>query len=167
MAQNKRTQTMANSSFPYLLTNYPFPPSLNKSYPTNRMGRRFPSQELTKFKNAAKLYAISQDLAALVSDCTRVVKDEDVFIKVDLLFSIPKSAMFTKDQRVKKLDVDNRIKAVFDSISDLIQVDDRHFQVGSAMKCYNESKDDYWVDIKIDYVPIEEHKLAKVSHLKP
>jgi len=131
------------------------------------MGRRFPSQELTKFKNQAKLFAIKQDFIAMISDCQRVIKTEDTFLKIDLLFSIPKSAMYTKDQRIKKLDVDNRIKAVFDALSDLIKVDDKYFQVGSAMKCYNDTKDDFWVDIKVDMIPVEEYKLAKVSYLKP
>ena len=56
------------------------------------------------------------------------------YLKLDLKFYLKRTTLFCLNNTVKKMDISNRIKAVEDSISNLLEIDDSLFFQVSASK---------------------------------
>lgn len=54
------------------------------------------------------------------------------WIEVHMFIHIEKSKLFTKLGKLKKIDASNRIKATHDALSEIINIDDKHFSVGKS-----------------------------------
>ena len=149
-----------------LIEKYPWPPSLNQSYPTNKQGRRFPSHKLKKYKDDCALWnKQNQYFTAEKELLKRTIATEQFFVEVKVVFSMPQSAIWTKQHTIKKLDTDNRLKALLDSLATTLDIDDKYFVIGLATKSHNASENEYYTSIAIDYAPIKSTAEAKRVYL--
>ncbi len=101
----------------------PMPPSSNNQYiPIWSMKRMRPSKELTDFKNAMQVWALThadsiRQARELISTWTGV--------RISCVFEFPFEKILTKDGRPLRLDVTNRLKAFHDCLTDALGFDDK------------------------------------------
>jgi len=116
------------------LYNIPFPPSGNQMYPGKI--RRYPSKELKQFKQDMELWAAlnKKDLDKKSTEFCKQLAGGKV-VRISRFFFYPYDRIYTKDGRIKKNDVTNRIKAIDDSITDLMGIDDSLIWEGAEFKC--------------------------------
>lgn len=118
----------------HVFDDFPIPPTTNHLYATFR-GRRVPSKEYAQFKRATKVWAKDRDVQLKVArDFCYSYITKGYWIQFSLFICLKHERIWTKDGSVKSLDGSNRIKATHDLMSDLLQIDDRFFAVGSTEK---------------------------------
>lgn len=114
----------------------PLPPSTNHLYSTNRQGRRFLSKEGQAFKLEVK-----QRVVLYMSSYAGppIGKDDALIVTVEL--SLLKSSIYNKGwpeqakTRYKKMDLDNRCKALLDATFEGLGLDDSQvFQLSMFKK---------------------------------
>lgn len=116
------------------LENIPIPPTLNRAYPSNRQGRRFKSKELTHWETSFRIWSLTQ------MDKVRIMRKslENLpighFLAINCVYYFERSRILCKDGRAKKLDIDNRLKFLIDSVTQLLWVDDSNIWQGSFYK---------------------------------
>jgi crossover junction endodeoxyribonuclease RusA len=98
-----------------IILNLPYPPSVNSYWRANGH-RRFISEEGVIFKNAVAEYVIDNNIEKM-GDAPLVV-----FI-----------SLFPRDKR--RTDIDNRVKAVLDSLQDAGVYDDDSMETVKGGKC--------------------------------
>lgn len=102
------------------------PPSVNGSYATNfKTKRRFPSKELLAFKklfNSASIHIFDGPTKTSLKDFLQEIKSKKLCLIVQVYFK--KERLYTKDGRIKKLDISNRLKSCEDCICKAIGIDD-------------------------------------------
>lgn len=114
------------------------PPTSNNMYFLARRGAKtfhIPSDELKKFKTSILQYKYTQPQEYLTN--LKLVQswvNAGKALEVRCLFFFKRIRLLTKDNRPKKIDVSNRIKALHDSVSELMQIDDCYFFRISAEK---------------------------------
>jgi len=108
---------------------FPIPPSSNSIYKhfldrRTKKVRRVSTDKLIRFKkDCANWSMINRSLCTLAND---YLKNEP-FISVEVFVGLHSNTIFTKSGAVRKMDVSNRGKALFDCLSNIIGVDDSHF----------------------------------------
>lgn len=127
-------KSLSTASFVQL----PMPPSSNHMYKLFRRGRKtfhVPSKELKTFQNEMILYPRVHKLEFLSAKHTVLAWiNAGQGLEISCQFFFHYSRLFTKDGRVKKLDVSNRIKALHDCLCRLLGIDDSVFFRVSAEK---------------------------------
>lgn len=108
---------------------FPFPPSVNKIYrhfkhPKTGKIVRVASPDLEDFKKRCGKYSLAN--RKKLQQAHDRLRDE-TFIKVEAFVLVREGTVFKKDGGLKKIDVSNRGKALFDALSDMLEIDDRHF----------------------------------------
>jgi len=142
----------------YIFDNLPFPPTVNKMYATvinpkfinwirrggnhrNPKGRPPQSYRiLTKDSNAYK--ARMAQWAIFNSDIVKKASDklkeelllENKVIELRAYFCLPREQIWYKNGKFKKMDAANRLKALHDSLSDVLGIDDKYFYPGPSPK---------------------------------
>lgn len=114
--------------------NFPMPPSSNSIYkhfidPKSKNSRsprvkRVSTADLNNYKAECNRWIVAN--MQLCETAHNYLRDEPC-IQVDVYVSMYADRIFTKDGKVKKLDVSNRGKALYDCLATAIRVDDRHF----------------------------------------
>ena len=117
------------------------PPSSNKIYVTDwRRKRRFKGKEAVAFEQQFKSTVVPEYLP-WISRMTGPEQDPSVIYAVAIDFYFPRDQVMNKTwgdgtknaakTRYKKMDTGNRLKLIYDCLSDALQIDDSHFfQVG-------------------------------------
>lgn len=82
-----------------------------------------------------------------------ITADPTLALKVDCFFAFPKEKLISKTAKakspIKTLDANNRLKSCLDSVSRIIQIDDKHFVTGVCEKVVSETDStDVWVVIR-------------------
>ncbi len=120
-----------------VIVGIPLPPSDNHQHKTilRRTNRRrsgfipmrVPSQGAALYKKQFNDWALlnQQDILR----AREAVKEWNCFMELRLHFAMNKERLITLKNTVKKLDVQNRDKAITDLLSDALGVDDRMFNV--------------------------------------
>lgn len=123
----------------FILDQVPVPPSSNQLYATDwKTGRRFESKESVEYKKRFKAWALERFYyVAKINEALRwEVSDHRKMIKIDSYMVLQSSVLFTKAQkknerpRRKKMDVSNKGKALYDCLSNMLQIDDSRFLPG-------------------------------------
>jgi len=78
-------------------------------------------------------------------------------IKVDRLYYFKPHKIVTKEGKPRKIDISNRIKALDDTLSQLIGIDDSYFTTGSYGRLPIEREGlEESVDVRLTLVPIDD-----------
>lgn len=111
----------------------PFPPSVNSLYRHNA-GR---SEKVARFKTAkAKDWETLLDIWHLKNrrlileakaQIHKLLHDNKVFLYIGLEFIVPPQTLYSKQNKLKRIDCTNRIKATLDGLSNILGVDDNRF----------------------------------------
>lgn len=118
-------------------------PSSNKLYSSVR-GRLIKSVNGRVYANACHYYALKH--SAEINEIHTQCKGRP--LRVDCNFVFPKSAVFTKDGRMKKADYTNRVKSCHDELAKMLLIDDCMFVCGFSQKSVSTDGESY-VDIEI------------------
>jgi Holliday junction resolvase RusA-like endonuclease len=102
----------------------PIGPSVNAAYATGKYGRRFKSKEMRDWEKQMDLWwTKNRALFKEVKQAVNKVPKRNTFeITIDFFFE--QSRILCKDLTPKRLDLDNRIKAMLDNICEKIGIDD-------------------------------------------
>lgn len=106
----------------------PIPPSMNNSYPTARSGHRYKSKELRNWERQFEIWALQN--AKQFQD--KPTKQEPLYFKV--IFCFTREQLYFKNGKLKKVDLDNRLKHIIDKICQLLEIDDKQIWWISASK---------------------------------
>lgn len=108
---------------------WPIPPSSNALYKhfvdkKTRTVRRVSTDKLLKYKKSCQEWSLCNPQKCKTANL--YLRDEP-HIKVTAYISLYHHNVYTKDGKVRKADVSNLGKALFDCLSEAIGIDDRHF----------------------------------------
>lgn len=116
----------------------PFPPTSNKIYivyMSQGKVRHGASQVLREFKRDFYHYEKCHALLCLQNrNLAQEWVKKNFVLHIHTEFFFEKSRIFTKDGRIKKIDLSNRLKAIHDLVSTLLRIDDSIFFNLSATK---------------------------------
>jgi hypothetical protein len=113
----------------WILKNFPMSPSVNATHAVRSYGgsaRILKTQEGRLFDKQVEIWILrnQQLLHKIKPEIESAMKESQ--LKVMLYYCFNHSQLWTKDNRVKQLDTNNRIKPALDGISRAIGIDDRH-----------------------------------------
>jgi len=108
----------------YELKGIPMPPSMNNSYPTSKWGKRFKSRELLDWESRFNLWSWENRNYIVTLKDWFSIRRPGFGISLDCTYYFTKSRIICLNGLPKKLDLDNRIKHLLDSIMKLIDIDD-------------------------------------------
>lgn len=119
--------------------NFPIPPSSNaiyRSFFNKKIGRlvHYKSKELKAYQVLVDSWASNRSMmiAAAKHVLESGVRDHMNSIRVDAYFGLKRSRLWTRENTRKKIDVSNRIKALHDTLSTCLGIDDRFFFPGDC-----------------------------------
>ena len=113
-----------------VITGLPMPPSANALYRNvnRRFGKgsgRVKTNEYKIFESKIKQWAWQNpDQFTLARTFIKQVQSRGDLIRLDLTFFFERSRIITKDQRPKRLDTSNRLKAMHDALANMLGFDD-------------------------------------------
>lgn len=105
------------------LTGLPIPPSDNNLFPTHRDGTRRKSKDYIIWLREMDAW-LWMNRASIKE--ARALCSIKPLIRLTILLKMPSSSFWTKKGTVKRLDCQNRIKAICDAIARLSELDDSH-----------------------------------------
>lgn len=112
------------------------PPSSNKAYNSFVRGGRIRhvcAPELVNFKRSFGVYCLlNRALFRVAREGIAGVKSPRLWVNCDFYFL--QSQLYTKDERLKRLDVSNRLKALHDCMAEALGIDDSLFMEIKATK---------------------------------
>jgi len=134
-----------------LFEDLPMPPTSNHQYISiTRRGRtyRVASEELRTFKELMSMYPnIFPDFKVkfhIVQDWAARKRP----LEIRCTFYFKRERLFTKDNRFKRLDVSNRLKASHDSLSEILEIDDSYFFKVVAIKAVTQGEESFSAEIR-------------------
>jgi Holliday junction resolvase RusA-like endonuclease len=80
--------------------------------------------------------------------------------RLRLSFYITLGKLLTKEQKIKRLDISNRIKPIEDALCAMLSIDDKDFVEVTALKLLS-PRDHSWVDASIISLDISPEELFK------
>lgn len=139
------------------MNNIPIPPSANDMYETtgrivtkrNKSGKiytgvktgRYGSKELEHFKAQCKsFYNVNREKIDAIAMVMQNWIDQGMVIRLDCYAAFQYSRIWTLEGKAKQIDADNRRKALQDSISDMLNIDDKWIFSGIMEKVSCETK---------------------------
>jgi hypothetical protein len=128
-----------------VLIGLPIPPTTNNLY--NTIGRRrVPSKELKRFHVDFQLWALSNP--AKVKEARLFIRRRGAY-RLNIRCHVKTSRLVTLDGRLKTWDASNRIKALEDSISEMMLINDSIFFEVNAAKIGVPEMQDERVDVVV------------------
>lgn len=147
-----------------ILDQLPMPPSENEAYPTDfQTGRRFTGKELTDFKHRLQLWSLRRapmvnklidELKWELADhrkCLRV--DSYLFFQYSSLFTTPTTK--TERPRRKKMDPQNKMKALYDSVAKMLGIDDSRIIPGEVIPVVRTDPQGQFIMVKLSFQMIQ------------
>jgi len=108
---------------------------MNKMYPGKI--KRYASPELKQFKMAVEIWMLRN--RKIVQKAREYFEDKE-WIEISCYLCVPNKTIWTLKGGVKTWDASNRIKAIHDAVSKLIDKDDKHFFLGITPKVITTKK---------------------------
>lgn len=141
-----------------MLLDFPMPPSENAMYRNREKGGRCATKALLDYRQAVQDWVWSHQ-----NQFHRIRKmiPKNELLRVGTVFCFPRSRIFTKDGRPKRLDTSNRIKAIHDEVGKLLEIDDSHIWDFFAMKMESDDEREF-VIVMIE--TLDEAKKRLVSY---
>jgi len=124
---------------------FPVAPTTNNLY-VSVGKRRVPSKQLKIYKQLVHTWYL-QNLRE-VNEAALYLKGKGP-LTLDLIWRGPRLRFYTKDDRVRRLDASNRIKACEDSLCQLLSIDDSVFFRCSIEKRVIEDRHEESIDVLI------------------
>jgi hypothetical protein len=130
------------------------PPTANRMYLPIR-GRMILSNVGRQFKQDIEWYRVANRLQVqeISEHCVRAVQSGQLLC-IDREFFFQRSTIFTKKGEVKRHDLTNKIKALDDGLSSILQVDDRYIFKCSSTKQISPDPLREYVDVKVSFLDI-------------
>lgn len=114
-------------------------PSINNMYLARRGGGRYLNPDVSDFKSKVKIDIIKQGMADYFKDKINIALELELIIVFKYRFWVR--------------DVSNTIKALEDTIAEVIKVDDKHNIRVSIRKIFNDKDDFEYIIIAIADIP--------------
>ena len=157
----------------FVLTNIPMPPSSNAQYAAMAIrggeGRWFgkirPTKALENYHEEFNKWRMINNIA--VGKARVFIRDnllKDKMLSVDTYCCFPHSDMWTIKSTVKKMDASNRLKALHDCLSDVLQIDDSWFWKSSVEKLETKTENP-WCFVVIKPVTVRSVRDIKQADL--
>lgn len=124
-----------------LLEQIPMPPSENEAYPTDfKTGRRFTGKELSDFKTRLAFWSLKRapEISKIIEELKWELADHRKCLRVDSYLFFQYSSLFTtpvtktERPRRKKMDPQNKMKALYDSLAAMLGIDDSRILPGEV-----------------------------------
>lgn len=150
--QLRRTANCHTLKRVWILSQIPIPPSLNNAYPTSKHGYRYKSKALVEWERELERWAFTKvkELHAL-QDLFKA--SQNALVGIECRYFFRKEKILTKLGKVKKLDVDNRLKCLIDGITQIIGIDDSYIWEGKFSKHVSKTEQDY-CEVKIYFLEL-------------
>lgn len=138
------------------LKDLPMPPSANNLHATIwKTKRRVRTKEYNIYEQMMNLWASTHQVQLNNARQLTIALKKDQAIRVDRTYWFQRSSVLTKTGEPKRNDTSNRIKALDDSLSALLGIDDKYFWEGSFEKLIVPSGDHPgWVDVTLTIINI-------------
>lgn len=135
------------------ITGFPMPPSVNKLKSVFR-GRMIKSEVYRSYERAVEIWVMQnqQMIQEARVVASQVGPGRVLSVTVNLKF--PYSSIISKERIPKRMDSDNRIKALFDVLSQILWTDDKFFWEFYVKKSISYSSPDSSVDLTIELVQL-------------
>lgn len=125
------------------LVNFPLPISSNKLYSSFR-GRLVKSQAGREYDTKVETFVLfnKRKVEAMRKHVYDLL-DESPYLSITTIFVIHQNRVLTKQGKLKKIDVSNRLKQTHDCFSKVIGLDDSHFvnPIVHLATCRNEEEE--------------------------
>jgi Holliday junction resolvase RusA-like endonuclease len=122
-----------------ILDKLPIPPSSNqiyRSFYNKKIGRliHYKSKELKAYETLVGVWAADRidTMVDVKSKLKQSISNQRAFIRIDAYFGFKPERLWNREGARKKIDVSNRIKALHDALSSLLEIDDRFFCLGDC-----------------------------------
>jgi len=136
------------------ITGFPFPPSANELYANHPVYGRTKTKVGNLYEKQVKFWMYKNNAQLLEARINlKKLSVHDILI-IDRIYYYEKKSIVTKDNRPKRNDTSNRIKALDDCLSDMLMIDDCYFFNGSHVKKISANGEKY-VDIFIKPMHID------------
>ncbi len=109
------------------LTNFPIPISSNKLYSSFR-GRLVKSQAGRQYDNQVQTFVLfnKRKIEAFKKHVHSLL-EESPYLSITTVFVFRRNRILTKQGKMKKIDVSNRLKQTFDHLAKMLEIDDNVF----------------------------------------
>lgn len=122
-----------------LIQNFPLPPSENQLYRNLPRVGRVATQELKNYRRECEFWGLANK-SVRENFFYLMEENPQLVLKVDFYFVFKRERLWTKDNRPKKLDASNRVKAAADQLAKFFGIDDKCFFSVSAEKVSGENE---------------------------
>jgi hypothetical protein len=138
-----------------LILDFPFPPSSNAirgsffdrnatsfskkdGRPLRGKMRHYDTAVYREYKKSCEAWAWEnyKALREIIPTIHSTIKDQKTMLRVDSYFGFKHSNIWSADGKLQQVDASNRIKACHDELAKYLTVDDLHFNIGRAEKCW-------------------------------
>jgi Holliday junction resolvase RusA-like endonuclease len=139
-----------------LLSGIPISPSLNMAYPTDKhTGGRFKSKQLMAWEKEFEVWALVNHVQlAQAFDMFHTPLDGHV-MSIRLMFHFEWAKLISLLGKPKKLDLDNRLKIVIDSVTKVIGCDDSQiFHIDASKRPTRDEQKVGTIDFELTWMPI-------------
>lgn len=133
---------------------FPMPPSWNQAKTVARYGRQIVNTKAANdFEKECKVWAKKR--APHLQELRLTAKEicAGGYMSVSFWFCFPREKLLTLDGSPKTIDVSNRIKMLEDRLAEVIEVDDKFFQLESCEKLFHSGAQSFVV-IRLRSSPI-------------
>lgn len=141
----------------------PIPPTVNQIYAGKT--RRYKSPKYKQWlKEFDIYYAKNSSFHGARNIIRDALKDVNTFLDFKLDFCVPREKIYSKANTVKRIDVSNRIKPLFDAMSEALQCDDNRFFLNSVQfVIFNNVDNNFkpYVDVSIKTIKIRERSYVE------
>lgn len=142
-----------------LLDRFPLPPTVSAAYINQkRSGGRTKGHKLKLFEaDVTKWWMINRPLISHARKALgdEILADKASMIKIDAWVCFHYGSLFTQDGERQKMDVSNRIKALHDSLANVLLIDDRYFMVGETAPVVIKDYEDECVTLMLSVQQME------------
>ena len=134
----------------------PYPPSHNQIYATNRSGFGRGKTKTEKYKNwEAYMQGWVLGNQRLVREAESVLgkyvhESTNHFLTISIALVVPRTDIISQMDTIKRIDASNRIKPLLDALANIIQIDDRHFFLGSCEFIVHNKHSYRWADLTFE-----------------
>lgn len=136
------------------LYKFPIPPTVNRQYMPSR-GRLIKSTEARQYDTRVETFVLlNKRKIEAFKEHAYYLLVESPYLSITTIFVFHRSKLLTKKDKLKKIDVSNRLKSCHDNFAKVIGLDDSHFVNVNAKFAICEDEKDEQVIIELAREPI-------------
>lgn len=154
----------------FRLTKLPMPPSSNNQYfprilpgrAGGQMARLVPTGDLTKYQKSVTERWKNENLTA-VYKCRATLREwmlHQQMIEITIFACFGYFDLFTQEGIPKRMDASNRVKALNDCLSEILEIDDCWFWRVNIVKCETKAEKPWCA---VEFRPIEHQSISEMK----